>query len=138
MVLSLFWSRYTLELREQHLREVDELYRYLIAQERWNWFLAKVPEQVQVQILRGHNHGADAWTCRRWLDHMLLWIRENKPAAVYDAVVDKIHLMEEKPMEELEKNAAHNISAEELEKLQRAGYFQCVAPAAKKTDEEEK
>lgn len=48
MTLSLFWSRYTLELREQHLRDVDELYHYLIARERWNWFLAKIPEQAQI------------------------------------------------------------------------------------------
>ncbi len=75
MTLSLFWSRYTLELREQHLRDVDELYHYLIARERWNWFLAKIPEQAQIQILRGHNHGEDSWTCRKWLDHMLDWIK---------------------------------------------------------------
>ena len=31
MTLSLFWSRYTLELQEQHLREVDAFYHYLIA-----------------------------------------------------------------------------------------------------------
>ena len=89
MTLSLFWSRYTLELREQHLRDVDELYHYLIARERWNWFLAKIPEQAQIQILRGHNHGEDSWTCRKWLDHMLDWIKENKPPAVYDAVIGK-------------------------------------------------
>lgn len=102
MTLSLFWSRYTLELREQHLRDVDELYHYLIARERWNWFLAKIPEQAQIQILRGHNHGEDSWTCRKWLDHMLDWIKENKPPAVYDAVIDKIHMIEDKPIEELE------------------------------------
>ena len=77
MTLSLFWSRYTLELREQHLRDVDELYHYLIARERWNWFLAKIPEQAQIQILRGHNHGEDSWTCRKWLDHMLDWIKDD-------------------------------------------------------------
>ena len=126
MTLSLFWSRYTLELREQHLRDVDELYHYLIARERWNWFLAKIPEQAQIQILRGHNHGEDSWTCRKWLDHMLDWIKENKPPAVYDAVIDKIHMIEDKPIKELEKQAARNISPEELEKLQRAGYFQCI------------
>ena len=58
---------------------------------------------------------------------MLEWIKANKPPAVYDAVVDKIHMIEEKPIEELEKQAARNISPEELEKLHRAGYFQCVA-----------
>ena len=77
MTLSLFWSRYTLGLREQHLRDVDELYHYLIARERWNWFLAKIPEQAQIQILRGHNHGEDSWTCRKWLDHMLDWIKDD-------------------------------------------------------------
>mgnify|MGYP000166657617 CR=1 FL=1 len=106
--------------------DVDELYHYLIARERWNWFLAKIPEQAQIQILRGHNHGEDSWTCRKWLDHMLDWIKENKPPAVYDAVIDKIHMIEDKPIEELEKQAARNISPEELEKLQRAGYFQCI------------
>lgn len=83
-------------------------------------------EQAQIQILRGHNHGEDSWTCRKWLDHMLDWIKENKPPAVYDAVIDKIHMIEDKPIEELEKQAARNISPEELEKLQRAGYFQCI------------
>ena len=57
MTLSLFWSRYTLELQEQHLREVDAFYHYLIARERWNWLLAKIPEQDQIKILCGHNHG---------------------------------------------------------------------------------
>ena len=47
-------------------------------------------------------------------------------ACVYDAVIDKIHMIEDKPIEELEKQAARNISPEELEKLQRAGYFQCI------------
>ena len=106
MTLSLFWSRYTLELQEQHLREVDAFYHYLIARERWNWLLAKIPEQDQIKILCGHNHGKDAWTCRTWFDHMLEWIKANKPPAVYDAVVDKIHMIEEKPIEELEKQAA--------------------------------
>lgn len=35
-------------------------------------------------------------------------------------------MIEDKPIEELEKQAARNISPEELEKLQRAGYFQCI------------
>ncbi|KMO86840.1 hypothetical protein AB840_05840 [Megasphaera cerevisiae DSM 20462] len=126
MTLSLFWSRYTLELQEQHIRDVDALYRYLIAREKWNWFLAKIPEQEQVKILRGHNHGDGAWSCRKWLNHMLEWIRENKPAAVYDAVIDKIHIMDIKPVEELEKQAARNISSEELKNLQKAGYFRCI------------
>ena len=102
MTLSLFWSRYTLELREQHLRDVDELYHYLIARERWNWSWPR-SGTGQIQILRGHNHGEDSWTCRKWLDHMLDWIKENKPPAVYDAVIDKIHMIEDKPIEELEK-----------------------------------
>ena len=38
MTLSLFWSRYTLELQGRHMRDVDEQYQYVIAQERWNWF----------------------------------------------------------------------------------------------------
>ena len=33
MTLSLFWSRYTLELHERHLRDVDAMYRYVIARE---------------------------------------------------------------------------------------------------------
>lgn len=136
MTLSLFWSRYTLELQEQHLREVDAFYHYLIARERWNWLLAKIPEQDQIKILCGHNHGKDAWTCRTWFDHMLEWIKANKPPAVYDAVVDKIHMIEEKPIEKLEKQAARNISPEELEKLHRAGYFQCVAAPDKVPESE--
>ena len=64
---------------------------------------------------------------------MLDWIKENKPPAVYDAVIDKIHMIEDKPIEELEKQAARNISPEELEKLQRAGYFQCIE-APKKSE----
>ena len=106
MTLSLFWSRYTLELHDRHIRAIDEMYQYLIAREKWNWFLAKIPEQEQVRILRGHNLGAEAWTCRKWLDHMLEWIKENKP------------------LEDLEKQAAHSLSPEELQRLQQAGYFQ--------------
>ncbi|MCI1248195.1 MAG: hypothetical protein LKG17_04685 [Megasphaera sp.] len=127
MTLSLFWSRYTLELHEQHIRPVDELYHYLIAREKWNWFLAKIPEQEQIQILRGHNHGENMWTCRKWLDHMADWIKDNKPPTVYEAVVEKIRLIDAKPIEELEKQAARNISPEELLKLQQAGYFLCIA-----------
>ena len=59
---------------------------------------------------------------------MLDWIKENKPPAVYDAVMDKVKIMAEKPITELEKQAARNISNEELMKLQQAGYFQCVEP----------
>lgn len=128
MTLSLFWSRYTLELHEQHIRPVDELYRYVIAREKWSWLLAKVPEQEQIQILRGHNHGESMWTCRKWLDHMVEWIKDNKSRAVYEAVVEKIRIIEAKPIEELEKQAVHAISPEELGELQQAGYFLCVAP----------
>lgn len=123
MTISLFWSRYILELQEKHVRQVDQLYMYLIAQEKWNWFLNKIPESVQVQILRGHNHGKDTWTCREWLNHMLDWIKENKPANIYDTVVDRIHVIEEKPIKELEKGAVRKISEEELEQLKQAGYF---------------
>lgn len=76
MTLSLFWSRYTLELHERHLRDVDAMYRYVIAREKWNWFLSQIPEKEQVQILRGHNHGDESWSCRKWLDHMLEWMKE--------------------------------------------------------------
>lgn len=123
MTLSLFWSRYILELQEQHAREVDALYMYLIAQEKWDWFLAKVPETEQIKILRGHNHGEGSWSCRTWLLHMEDWIKANKPPAVYEAVMDRLKQIENKPVEELEKAALHNVSAEELERLQQAGYF---------------
>lgn len=126
MTLSLFWSRYTLELHERHLRDVDAMYRYVIAREKWNWFLSQIPEKEQVQILRGHNHGNESWSCRKWLDHMLEWIKENKPAAVYDAVAERIRAIDSKPIEELEKQAAHSLSREELQTLQKAGYFRCI------------
>ena len=134
MPLSLFWSRYTLELQNQHIRDVDALYQYVIAQERWNWFLAKIPEQEQIKILRGHNHGEGSWTCRKWLDHMLEWIKENKPAAVYDAMVERIDSIAKKSVEDLERQAVHSLSSEELKKLQDAGYFQCVAPPRQEQD----
>lgn len=134
MPLSLFWSRYTLELRNQHIRDVDALYQYVIAQERWNWFLAKIPEQEQIKILRGHNHGEGSWTCRKWLDHMLEWIKENKPAAVYDAMVERIDSIAKKSVEDLERQAVHSLSSEELKKLQDAGYFQCVVPPRQEQD----
>lgn len=128
MTLSLFWSRYTLELRNRHLRDVDALYQYIIAREQWNWFLAKIPEQEQIKILRGHNHGEGSWTCRIWLEHMQEWLKENKPAAVYDAIAERIVSIAKKPQEDLERQAAHSLSPEELLKLQEAGYFRCVAP----------
>lgn len=127
MTLSLFWSRYTLELREQHLRAVDEKYQYLIARERWNWLLAKIPESEQIRILRGHNHGDAAWTCKVWLEHMIEWIRENKSTAVYEAVLDKIEIIKMKTIEELEKQAAYGLSPEELRYFQDAGYFQWIS-----------
>jgi hypothetical protein len=127
MTLSLFWSRYILELHEQHVRPIDELYMYLIAREKWNWFLSKIPESEQVQILRGHNHGTDVWTCREWLNHMLEWIKENKPHNIYESVVDKIHIIEDKPIKELEKSAVRTISEEELEKLKQVGYFHGIS-----------
>ena len=126
MTLSLFWSRYTLELHERHLRDVDAMYRYVIAREKWNWFLSQIPEKEQVQILRGHNHGDESWSCRKWLDHMLEWMKENKPAAVYEAVAERVRAMESKPIEELEKQAVHSLSQEELHTLRQAGYFRCV------------
>ena len=105
MTLSLFWSRYTLELQEQHAREIDAFYMYLIAREKWNWFIAKIPESVQVQLLRGHNHGKEAWTCRKWLLSMENWLKENKSKAVYEAVASRIRQMEERPVKELEQMA---------------------------------
>lgn len=126
MTLSLFWSRYTLELHERNLRDVDVMYHYIIAREKWDWFLSQIPEKEQVQILRGHNHGDTSWTCRKWLDHMLEWMKENKPAAVYEAVAERVRAVDAKPVEELEKQAAYSLSQEELQKLQQAGYFRCV------------
>lgn len=126
MTLSLFWSRYTLELHERNLRDVDVMYHYTIAREKWDWFLSQIPEKEQVQILRGHNHGDTSWTCRKWLDHMLEWMKENKPAAVYEAVAERVRAVDSKPVEELEKQAAYSLSQEELQKLQQAGYFRCV------------
>ncbi len=123
MTLSLFWSRYVLELHEQHAREIDSLYMYLIAHEKWNWLLAKIPETVQVQLLRGHNHGEGTWTCRKWLASMEDWIKENKSPAVYAAVESRIQQMEAKPVQELEQSAVHSITDEELAQLQEAGYF---------------
>jgi hypothetical protein len=123
MTLSLFWSRYTLELQEQHTRDIDAFYSYLVAREKWNWFLAKIPESVQVKLLHGHNHGKGTWTCRKWLSSMEDWIKENKSAAVYAAVQERIRLMDEKPIKELEQMASYNISDEELSRLQAAGYF---------------
>lgn len=131
MTLSLFWSRYTLELRDRHMRSIDEQYQYVIAQERWNWFLIKIPEPVQIQILRGHNHGTEAWSCRTWLDHMLLWIQENKPSAVSDAITERFAMMRQKSVEDLEKQAVHSLSPDEVKRFQDAGYFQCLPHAAK-------
>ena len=131
MALSLFWSRYTLELQERNLRDVDALYHYVIAREKWNWFLSKIPETEQVKILRGHNHGNESWSCRKWLEHMLEWVKENKPAAVYDAVVERIRAIENRSPEELEQQAVHSLSAEELKTLQQAGYFRNLGGAAK-------
>ena len=51
----------------------------------------------------------------------------------FKKVIEWIHMIEDKPIEELEKQAARNISPEELEKLQRAGYFQCIE-APKKSE----
>jgi hypothetical protein len=93
MTLGLFWSRYELELHEKNLREIDAKYTYLIHYEMWNWLIAKIPEKVQVQILRGHNHGEGSWSCRQWVEHMLEWLKENKPADVYNAVLDKIEIV---------------------------------------------
>lgn len=128
MTLSLFWSRYTLELQGMHMRDVDEQYQYVIARERWNWFLAKIPEQIQIQILRGHNHGADSWSCHKWLEHMLAWVQENKPPAVSSAITERFTIMDKKPVEELEKQAAHSLAPEELKTFQDAGYFQAIPP----------
>ena len=76
MTLGLFWSRYELELHEKNLREIDAKYTYLIHYEMWNWLIAKIPEKVQVQILRGHNHGEGSWSCRQWVEHMLEWLKK--------------------------------------------------------------
>lgn len=126
MTLSLFWSRYTLELQSRHMRDVDEQYQYVIARERWNWFLAKIPEQTQIQLLCGHNHGDNSWSCLTWLEHMLLWIQETKPTAVSETITERFMVMRNKPVEELEKQAAHTLSPEELKIFQDAGYFMCV------------
>lgn len=126
MTLSLFWSRYTLELHDRHMRPVDELYQYLIAREKWNWLVTKIPEQEQIKILRGHNHGETSWSCQKWLHHMVEWVQANKPPAVYDAVVERIYSIEKKSIVELEKQAIHSVSPEELESLRQAGYFQWV------------
>ena len=79
MTIGLFWSRYELELHEKNLREIDAKYTFLIHYEMWNWLIAKIPEKVQIQILRGHNHGEESWSCRQWVEHMLDWLKENKP-----------------------------------------------------------
>lgn len=123
MTLSLFWSRYVLELKAQHAREIDALYMYLIAREKWDWFIQKIPESVQVQVLREHQHDRASWTCRKWLAGMQEWIRENKSETVYKAVKDRIEQIEQKPVEVFEKSALHTVSDEELARLQQAGYF---------------
>ncbi len=127
MTLSLFWSKYALELRERNLRDVDELYSYVIAREKWDWLLNKIPETEQIKILRGHNHGEESWTCRKWLEQMLEWVKENKSETVYETVAERLRAVEAKPAEELERQAALSLSPEELEKLQQAGYFQCLS-----------
>lgn len=133
MTLSLFWSRYTLELRAQHMREVDEQYHYLIARERWNWFLTKIPESEQVRLLHGHNHGTEEWTCRVWLEHMVAWVKEHRSSAVYAAIIEKMAREKEKSMEALEKQVAYTLSEEELCYFQKAGYFQGVSSKEKIT-----
>ena len=79
MTLGLFWSRYELELHAKRLREIDAKYTFLIEYQKWNWLVSKVPEKAQIQLLRGHNHGDDCWTCQDWRQHMIDWINENKP-----------------------------------------------------------
>ncbi|MBC3536978.1 hypothetical protein [Megasphaera hominis] len=126
MTLGLFWSRYELELHGQHLREIDAKYEYLIQYEMWNWLIAKIPEKVQIQILRGHNHGEQSWSCHDWVIHMLEWLKENKSAEVYDAVIDKISIVKAQPREEAERHAARTLSDSELAAMQAAGYFKGI------------
>ena len=128
MTLGLFWSRYELELHEKNLREIDAKCTYLIHYEMWNWLIAKIPEKVQVQILRGHNHGEGSWSCRQWVEHMLEWLKENKPADVYNAVLDKIEIVRSQPVEEAERHVARTLSDAELAEMQAAGYFKSVPP----------
>lgn len=126
MTLGLFWSRYELELHEKHLREIDAKYEYLIQYEKWNWLIAKIPEKVQIQILHGHNHGDGSWSCRQWVEHMLGWLKENKPADIYDAVIDKIFIVRSQPIEEAERHVARTLSDAELAEMKAAGYFQSI------------
>ncbi|ERT56921.1 MULTISPECIES: hypothetical protein [Megasphaera] len=125
MTLSLFWSRYLVELHAEHLRKIDEEYRFLIAKEKWSWFVSKIPEDIQIRILRGHNHGPSSWTCRMWLNQMLAWLKEDKPQAVYEAVAARIRELDNKGADYFEKTAARSLSQEELAAFRKAGYFLC-------------
>lgn len=123
MVLSLFWSKYVLELNQQPIGEPGKLYQYLLAQERWNWFLGKIPVPIQIALYRKHSGNNNDWNCDAWLKRMEEWFRENKHPEVYEAVMDRIGQMKNKSTEELELTAIQNVSDEELASLQAAGHF---------------
>ena len=85
-----------------------------------------MPEKAQIQLLRGHNHGDDCWTCQDWRQHMIDWIKENKPQEVYEAVLDKIQIIHDTPNESFESAVARLLSQEELNDFQQAGYFKSI------------
>lgn len=57
---------------------------------------------------------------------MLEWLKENKSAEVYDAVIDKISIVKAQPREEAERHAARTLSDSELAAMQAAGYFKGI------------
>lgn len=59
---------------------------------------------------------------------MLDWLKENKPADIYNAVLDKIAIVRSQPVEEAERHAARTLSDDELAEMQAAGYFKSVPP----------
>ena len=126
MTLGVFWARYDLVLHAKRLREIDAKYTFLIEYQKWNWLVSKVPEKAQIQLLRGHNHGDDCWTCQDWRQHMIDWIKENKPQEVYEAVLDKIQIIHDTPNESFESAVARLLSQEELNDFQQAGYFKSI------------
>ena len=62
---------------------------------------------------------------------MLEWLKENKPADVYNAVLDKIEIVRSQPVEEAERHVARTLSDAELAEMQAAGYFKSVPPRTK-------
>jgi hypothetical protein len=94
-----------------------------VAQERWNWFLSKIPEPVQIALYRKHSGNNNDWNCDAWLKRMEEWVKEDKNPEVYEAVMDRIRQMENKSVEELELTAIQNVSDEELDTLRAAGHF---------------